>query len=337
MKAMLKKIDGTLPSNVALSLRNPLERLELQTANVEILANSAAWGAAAGYYLTAMVLSANRTDEAASNAWVGTMPPLGAITGATLGLVVNRWLKPHPGTVAWATANTWWGLAWGQTLGNILLADNTEVENIPFTFAFPFLTMSLLPAATYAIGEHWQVSPGDVAIANSTAFWVSALTMPYLYLNTTNNAHVLPTLLPLSMLTHFGMIAAAPLFDIPRTATWLLEAGAGVGFVTGLAVLLTNSIVSLMFESNILNPNSLGMSPELFMTAYFTGTTALGLAAGAVLIGTNFGDKSASNNRNTLSQNPWLALLKPQLSPLVINNLNQQNASVSGVLASWRY
>ena len=213
---MLKDIDDVLPSHQQLKLNNPLERLELQTANVEILANSAAWGAAAGYYLTAMVLSANRTDEAGSNAWIGTMPPLGAITGATLGLVLNRWLAPTPGTVAWATANTWWGLAWGQTLGNILLANNTEVENIPFTFAFPFLSMSFLPAATYAFGEHWRVSPGDVAIANSTAFWVSALTMPYLFLDTTNEDRVLPTLLPLSMLTHFAMMAAAPLYDIPE-------------------------------------------------------------------------------------------------------------------------
>ena len=136
------------------------------------------------------------------------------------------------------------------------------------------------------------------------------------------------------MLTHFAMMAAAPLYDIPRAATWVLEASAGIGFVTGLAVLTTAAVA--MAASDFNTPPLGDISPELFFTGYFTGTTALGLIGGAIVLGTGFNNAPMAQRRdsNQKQSNSWL---RPQLSPLVLHHLNLNSASVQGVLASWRY
>ena len=93
----------------------------------------------------------------------------------------------------------------------------------------------------------------------------------------------------------------------------MLEASAGIGFVTGLAVLTTAAVA--MAASDFNTPPLGDISPELFFTGYFTGTTALGLIGGAIVLGTGFNNAPMAQRRDSIQKqsNSWL---RPQLSPL---------------------
>ena len=322
MAQSLKEIEAKLEPEAPEKVLNLFNGPDM---SLELLLNSGVWGGVAAFQATGAVLSANRMESADALPWLLGLPPLGTLGGVALGAGVQKLLQPHPGTVAWASSNTWWGFLWGQALGGLLLANNTDVKNIPYGFGIPLTTMSLFPLSAYWAGDVWTVAEGDVGLANSAAFWAPALALPLLLLHLEDPVDIAKTTLGLSMLGHFSALAAAPWVHVPRPMTWLLELGGTVGLLAGFALTpLLGSIEAL---------NELTRS-DSFYVHFFTASAALGVATGAVTIGLLNG--SATSFASANRPNPT-ATLKAQIAPLILNNPVTRKTEVSGMTALWRF
>ena len=327
MTSTLEKLENQLaPTRQRLVFQSPLTN---QAYNAELVINTGLWGAVSAFQLTGMVLSATRMEESDSLPWVLTMPPLGAIGGMALGAGLQNWLSPSPGTVAWATSSTWWGFVWGQAMGSLALENNTDVKNIPLGFVIPWVSMTLLPASAYLTGEIWAVDEGDVRLANSAAFLLPALSFPLIALQNPDSTWMGQALIGLSMVGHVGMLSAAPLINVSYGSTWLLELGGTVGLLASLA--------SLPFLQAITRGTSSSFSfNDDFVVYYMTGLSAAGVAVGATIMAlsnTSAAAQSSAVHSNQLKHTKWM----PQFTPMVLNEVNSNRPSLSGILAAWRF
>ncbi|MBN2358997.1 MAG: hypothetical protein JXR83_06060 [Deltaproteobacteria bacterium] len=213
----------------------------------ELALTSTAFGGVGGFLGAAVVLSALRTSRSDSTPLIVGAPLLGAVGGLAASSLLSWWLEPTPGQAALFSSSMWLGTAYGIALQYALFdgvsplrLERPERET-PWRFA-TVLGTGALAVGTAALGSRYlPIDPGDVGLINSAALWGSlvplfaALSIGFPF---SNNGVSMPVfLLGTSLLAVDATVLAAPWVEVPRPATWLIDAGGVLGMLAGLATL----------------------------------------------------------------------------------------------------
>lgn len=298
-----------LPPSVEQPVRTPFSVSEFaQSGLPELVLTSTAFGGVSGFLASAVALSALRTSTGDSTPVILSAPLLGAVGGLATSSLLSWWLQPTPGQAALFSSSMWLGTAYGIVL-QVALFDGVAPGHIdrperetPWRFA-TVLGSGALAVGTAALGSRYlPIDPGDVGLINSAALWGSlvplfaALSAGFPFRN--NGASLPIFLLSTSLLSVDAVVLAAPWVEVPRPATWLIDAGGVLGMLAGLA---TWPVLALGGSSN-----------STLMGYTFTAATAAGVIAGTVgclLLGNLLGD-----DVDTLAE-LQLPLLAPALLP----------------------
>lgn len=218
------------------------ERLVLSGAP-EGLIGGALSGAIYGFLGTATVQAALRTDVMPATPWLLGVPAMTMLVGGALGFGLGFVAKP--GDASLVSSSSLVGIASGIALQSMLFWRNDDLREIPLRFLTPLGTGLLFTAAAAGMAPFVDVTPGDAALATSAALWVpvfgALIGVSVQAVANDFNLWVVDTTLDLSwafgglaatgLLAYLGVLALHPFVDVPRPATWLIEAGVLVGAV----------------------------------------------------------------------------------------------------------
>lgn len=195
-------------------------------------------GGTAGFLLAATGFSTARTSERDSLGWLIAAPAAGAVAGALGASALVGATAASPGDIALVSSTLWMGTVQGLTLQLALFEDAREATAASWRFATVLGGGALGLASGLGLASVVEMSPGDVAVANSAGLWGGVLTT--LALQSWGNA-VGGISVPSAALAIGGgalipwatAIALHPFIDVDRSASWLIEAGGAAGFLVG--------------------------------------------------------------------------------------------------------
>lgn len=237
----------------------------------EALVHGTIAGGVGGFLVAATGFSITRHSEKDSLPWLIAAPAAGAVGGAAGAYLLLDSVEATPGDIALSTSTMWMGLAEGFVLQLAVFDQSRDVGAVPLRFATIFGGGALGLAAGAGLSPLVDVTPGDVAVANSAGLWGAVLSgfgVSWIVQSGSPLTFSQGTLIvgAGALLPYAAALALHPQLEIDRAPSWLIEAGGVGGFLTtsaGLVVLSTNG----------------GMDGRT-ATAFLGVGTAAGVAAG---------------------------------------------------------